>query len=204
VHRGVVRIAGPSSLVPPVVLPALAPLLRDHPAVQIEIQRETDRRRPEALASGRIDLAISQDPANKPGIVDTLLGEEEYVVVESRRRDRGARRHVFLDVSPGDNTTESFFPAQPASRRPRAGWTRSFMHDEPGILLGVELGLGRAVKPRHTLPGRAAVRVDPRYVPVRKPVFLQVRRQRYPGRLHRAVSGIIESAVRRHLAKFSR
>jgi hypothetical protein len=73
------------------------------------------------------------------------------------------------------------------------------MHDEPGILLGVELGLGRAVKPRHTIPAGAAVRIDPSFVPVRKPVFLQVRRQRYYGRLHQAVASLIETAVREHL-----
>src|SRR6266581_4832820 len=41
-YRGIVRIAGLSSLVPSVVLPALAPFLREHPAVQIAIHRELD------------------------------------------------------------------------------------------------------------------------------------------------------------------
>src|SRR5215813_10851827 len=38
-YRGVVRIAGLTSLVPPVVLPGLAPFLRTHPTVQIEVHR---------------------------------------------------------------------------------------------------------------------------------------------------------------------
>src|SRR5262249_35581082 len=41
-YRGVVRIAGLTSLVPPVLLPALAPFLRENPGVQIEIRREVD------------------------------------------------------------------------------------------------------------------------------------------------------------------
>ncbi|HKA86484.1 MAG TPA: LysR family transcriptional regulator [Haliangiales bacterium] len=200
-YRGVVRIAGLSSLVPPVVLPALAPFLRAHPAVQIEIHREVDGRVVEALAAGRVDFGISQHPSDVPRLVDVPLGVEEFVMVESRAHE--CRRDVFLDVSPSDTTTELFFASQPARLRPRGRWTRSFMHDEPGILLGVELGLGRAVKPRHTVPRGAAVRVDPSFVPVAKPVFLQYRRQRYYGRLHQAIAALLETAVRGHLARRS-
>lgn len=198
-YRGTVRIAGLSSLVPPVVVPALAPFLREHPAVQIEILREVDRRVIDALGEGRIDLGISQGPSGSPGIVDVHLGDEEFVMVESRAHP--GRRDVFLDVSPGDTTTELFLAAQPRRLRPRGRLARSFLHDEAGILLGVELGLGRAVKPRHTIPDGAAVRVDPTFAPVAKPVFLHHRRQRYYTRLHEAIRGRIEAAVRARLGK---
>ena len=201
-YRGVVRIAGLSSMVPAVVLPALAPFLREHPAVQVEIHRQIDRRVIDALTAGRVDFALSQDPSDAPGIVDMHLGEEEFVIVESRLHE--GRRDVFLDVAQADNTTEWFLAAQPARLRPRGRWTRSFMHDESGILLGVELGLGRAVKPRHTVPDGAAVRVDPGFVPIMKPVFLHHRRQRYYGRLHQAIGSGIEAAVRERLAKSPR
>jgi DNA-binding transcriptional LysR family regulator len=75
------------------------------------------------------------------------------------------------------------------------------MHDEPGILLAVELGIGRAVKPRHTIPDDVAVRVDPSFVPVAKPMFLQYRRQRYYGRLHQAIGERIEAAIGDRLAR---
>ncbi len=198
-YRGVVRIGGVSSLVPGVVLPALAPFLHAQPAIQIEIHRETDRPIGEALAAGRVDLAISQHAADAPSIADVLLGEEEFVMVESRAHV--ARRDVFLDVSPTDDTTERFLALQPARMRPRGRIVRSFMHDEAGILLGVELGLGRAVKPRHTIPERAAVRIDASYASLYRPVYLMYRRQRYYSRLHEAISSRIEAAVRERLAK---
>ena len=179
------------------MLPALAPFLRDHPAVQIEIQRDVDRRATDALVEGRADLVLSQSAADAPGVVDVRLGDEEFVLVESRNHP--GRRDVFLDVGPRDDTTELWIAAQPARIRPRR-WTRSFLHDEPGILLGVELGLGRAVKPRHTLSAGSAIRIDPAYVPFIRPVYLQTRRQRYYGRLQQAVSRQIEAAVRARLA----
>jgi DNA-binding transcriptional LysR family regulator len=199
-YRGVVRMAGLSSMVPPVVLPALAPFLREHPAVQIEIRREVDRRVIQALSAGSVDFGLSLEPSDAPGIVDVLLGEEEFVMIESSAHE--GRRDVFLDISPSDNTTEWFLAAQPARLRPRGRWTRSFLSDEPGILLGVELGLGRAVKPRHTvIDGAAGVRVDDRFVSMWKPVFLHYRRQRYYGRLHQAIASRIEAAVRDRLER---
>ncbi|HKE14934.1 MAG TPA: LysR family transcriptional regulator, partial [Kofleriaceae bacterium] len=198
-YRGVVRLSGLSSLVPTVVLPALAPFLREHPAVQIEIHRQIDRRVIDAITAGRVDFGLSQDPSDAPGIVDLRLGEEEFVMVESSAHP--GRHDVFLDVGPVDITTEWFLAAQPARLRPRGRWTRSFMYDEAGILLGVELGLGRAVKPRHSVPDGAAVRVDPSFVPITKPVYLHHRRQRYYGRLHQAIASGIEAAVRERLGK---
>lgn len=197
-YSGTVRIAGLSSLIPGVVLRALAPFLREHPNVQVEVHRDVDRGVTEALVRGRIDLGLSEGPSQRPGLVDVHLGDEEFVMVRSRAH--AVRSDVFLDVSAGDETTEWFLAAQPARRRPRGPLARSFLHDEAGILLGVELGLGRAVKPRHTIPRRAAVRIDTGFVPMRKPVFLHYRRLRHHGRLHEAVRERVEAAVRAHLA----
>jgi DNA-binding transcriptional LysR family regulator len=192
--RGVVRLAGLSSLVPPVVLPALAPWLRQNPGVQVELFNIETTQLTRELAEGGVDMAISDLASEVAGIVDEHLGDEEYVMMESRRHGAGgARRDVFLDTSPSDRVTEWFLAAQPARLRP-ASYQRSFLHDEPGILLGVELGLGRAVKPRHT--ASAAVRVDERYRAMPKPVYLLTRRQRYVGRLQREVRERVAAAVR--------
>ena len=197
-YRGVVRIAGVSSLVPPVVLPALAPFLRQHPAVQIEIHRELEPRLVDSLLVGRVDFTLVQEPAASPAIVEIALGVEEFVMVESRAHS--GRRDVFVDVSQHDTTTAWFLASQPARQRLRRPWTRSFVYDEPGILLAVELGLGRAVKPRHTLPRGAAVRVDPGFRALERPVILQYRRQRYYSRLHTTIGQLVERAVTSYLA----
>jgi DNA-binding transcriptional LysR family regulator len=177
---------------------SIHPFLREHPDVQVEIHRDIEGGVMDALSRGRIDLGLTQGPSQRPGFADVHLGEEEYVMVESRAH--AGRRDVFLDVSAVDDTTEEFLAAQPSRRRPRGPLARSFLHDEAGILLGVELGLGRAVKPRHTLPRRGAVRIDAGFVPLRKPVFLHYRRQRYHGRLQDVVRMRVEAAVREHLA----
>ena len=61
-----------------------------------------------------------------------------------------------------------------------------------------------AVKPRHSIPRGAAVRIDRSFAPQRRPVFLHYRRQAYYGRLHQAVTALIEEAVRRRLDRRQR
>jgi DNA-binding transcriptional LysR family regulator len=192
-HRGLIHIAGLSSMVPRVVLPALAPFLRANPAVKVELHSMEFEQVTAALSSGAVDLAVSGRATDLAGIVDVPLGDEEHVLVE--RRGQPGPLDVFLDTSPRDVTTEWFLAAQPARIRP-ARWTRSFLHDEAGILLGVELGIGRAIKPRHTIPPGSPVRVSRAFAPLWRPVYLKIRRQRVYGRLFAAVRERVEAAVR--------
>lgn len=196
VHRGVLRIAGLSSVLPTIVLPAIAPFLIAHPAVQVELHSIEVEGLSAALAQGATDLAVSNLTPVHGGLVSREVGVEEYVLIE--RSGGASRTDVFLDTSPADRITEEFFAHQPARDRPR-GWSRSFLHDDPGILRGVELGLGRAISPRHTIPPTARVRIDPRFTPMKKPVYLQYRAQRYYGRLHTDTVALIEKALRARL-----
>ncbi len=198
---GVIRIAGLSSVVPDVIVPALAPYLHAHPAVQLELHHVDDDDRGATVARGAADFAVSYDEPAHANLVRVAIGVEEYVVIE---RARGpARAEVFLDTSPADLATEWFFSHQPARLRPKR-WQRSFLDDEAGILLGVSLGLGRAVKARHTIPPGAPVRVDPRYPPVTRTVFLYQRPQRHYGRMHVEVAALLERELRARLAASAR
>ena len=195
-QHGVLRVAGLSSVVPDVVVPALAPYLHAHPGVQLELRHVDDDDRAATVARGAADFAVSYDEPAHDSLVRVPVGVEEYVVIE---RARGpARADVFLDTSPADRATEWFFAHQPARLRPRR-WQRSFLDDEAGILLGVGLGLGRAVKARHTIPAGAPVKVDPRFVAVTRPVFLYHRLQRYYGRLHTEAAALLERELRARL-----
>lgn len=197
-YRGSIRVSGLSSIIPAVVLPGLAPFLREHPAVQLELNSVETDHLATRLAEGSTDLAISNKLIDSVSVVASQLGDEEYVVFE--RGDGTGCADVFLDTSPSDLTTSWFLEAQSRRVRPKR-WSRSFLHDEAGILLGVELGIGRAVKPRHTVPAGAPVRIDHTFTSVTQPVYLLYRRQRYYGRLHRAVRERIERAVRSRLRK---
>ncbi len=190
--RGEVRVAGPSSIVPGMILPALAGLLRDHPSVQLEIRTAGADLLPGMLSRGAADFIVTDLASDRDDVVSVAVGHEEMVMIESLG---GGPTDVYLDANAADRTTAWFFAEQPARARPRR-WRRSFLHNEAGILLGVELGLGRAVKPRQTVPATAPVRVLPAFRPVRKPFYLQHRSQRFYGRLHHTVADLLATAIR--------
>jgi DNA-binding transcriptional LysR family regulator len=194
--RGDVRIAGPSSIVPGMILAPLAALMRAHPAIQLEIHSAAAETLAPMLVRGAADFIFTGIPADHDGIVSVPVGHEEMVMIESLR---GGPTDVYLDGNPHDLTTSWFFSEQPARNRPRR-YRRAFLHNEAGILLGVELGVGRAVKPRQTVPASSPVRVLDDFAPVRKQFYLQHRAQRFYGRLHSIVAELITTAVRDGLA----
>ncbi len=197
--RGDVRIAGPSSIVPGLILDFLAELVREHPAVSLELRSADAESLAGMLLRGAADFIFTAIPAEHEGVVSVPVGHEEFVMIESLR---GGPSDVYLDAGPSDLTTSWFFSELPARLRPRR-YRRSYLQNEAGILLGVEHGLGRAVKPRQTVPATSPVRVLDEFPPVRKPFFLQYRAQRFYGRLHTTVAERIAAEVRTALDGFS-
>lgn len=194
--RGEIRVVGPSSIVPAMVLPSLSALVREHPQVHIEVRTAGPELMIDLLRRGAADFIITDDATEDPALVTTPVGLEEHVMIESLRP---APTDVYLDSSVSDRTTAWFFAEQAPRARPRR-YRRSFLHNEAGILLGVELGLGRAVKPRQTIPPSSPVRVLDEFRPVRKPFFLRHRAQRFYSRLHLLAHDVLASSIRAGLA----
>lgn len=142
--EGIVRIGGYSSTLHRRVLPALAPLLRKHPGLQIHfVASQTIRplsRQALLLQRGEVDLLVATDQTALRSFETLRLGTYDLVPVESTKFP--GREDVFLDTRPEDLTTEDYFRAHPSRRVP---YRRSFLHDEETIFSGVAQGLGRAI-----------------------------------------------------------
>jgi len=179
---GTIKITGHASIMHPVVLPSLASFLIEHPHVQLGCTVLYLSQIPETLLLGKTDLAITDQKIERTEIENHLIGHEHYVLTESTETQ--ARNDVYLDISPDDQTTEQFFRIQ-AKKPPR--YQRTFMNDEWGIMVGTELGIGRAVKPKHMIYPHSKVRVLSRYKPLIKPVYLHYRKQPYYTRLQQSI-----------------
>jgi DNA-binding transcriptional LysR family regulator len=151
---GVLRLAGFSSVIRSVLIPALAPWLREHPQVMVDFRSYEVIDLPQVLQQGQADLVVMDYEWPKSGLVCEKLGDEEYVIIESKRFKGPA--DVYLDHGPHDNATESFFASQ---GKKNALYRRSFMGDTYGIIDGVAQGLGRAVMSKHLIRERSDVRV---------------------------------------------
>ena len=186
---GMIKITSYASIMHPVIIPSLAPFLIKHPDVQLTCRVLYVSEIPEMLLMGKTDLAITDKKIDRGDIENHLMGHEQYVLTESSLVQ--GRHDVFLDISPDDQTTEQFFNIQ---KKKPGRYQRSFMNDEWGILVGTELGIGRAVKPRHMIYPHSAIKILSGYKPLIKPVYLHYRRQPYYTRLQQSIiDTLIES-----------
>lgn len=192
--RGSVRIAGFSSVLRSVVIPALAPFLRSHPLVHCEFSSHEVLDLADILRRGEADFVVLDFHLQKKGVTEHVLGHEEYVVIESAKFE--APEDLYLDHGPHDNATETYFQSQ--AHAPKT-WRRSFMGDVYGIINGVEMGLGRAVMSRHLIEGNNKVRVLKGFKKYQRAVTLNYFEQPYYSKLHQE---IVTQLTERCLALF--
>lgn len=180
---GVIRIAGYSSVMRSVIIPALAPLLRENPRVHAEFVTRETRELPGLLARAEAEFIVIDSEVKRSGVIARKLGEEHYVLVESARHR--SRDGSYLDHEPDDPATQEFLKA--TGERSAASLSRSFMGDIYGILDGVAHGLGRAVASKHLIPEFPGVRQVRASRTQSVPVLLHYWEQPYYPRLHQAV-----------------
>jgi len=185
---GTLRLAGYSTVLHPVLVPAIAPLLRANPDIRFDMASREMGDLPGLLLRGEADLVVLDRTFERADVESLPLGHESYVLIESAAH---ATADVYLDHDPADRTTERFLKLQGRGRRP---FRRAYMDDIDGILRGVALGLGRGVVPRHLLAARSGVRVVADLQPLEIPVVLHRRRQPYHSRLQQAVVDALVAA----------
>lgn len=179
---GTVRIATFSSVLRSVVVPSLAGFLRKHPKVHCEFRSFEVAELPLVLRRAEADFVILDYRLQKNGVIEEILGEEDYVVVESSKFE--TPKDVYLDHNPEDTTTEFFFQSQ--SSKPKK-WRRSFMGDIYGVMGGAALGLGRAVVSKHLMSAQPGLSIVKGYSAVSRTVTLNYIEQPFYSRLHKAV-----------------
>lgn len=185
---GCVRIAGHYSSIVHTIVPALAKLLREHPRIELSTMIREDDDVPGLLEQGECDFAIVQVPIQNDAYQAYFLGEERYVLVQSKRFR--TRNEVYIDSHISDVITQKFFNQQPKSKHP-SSYRRSFLHNETGIARAVALGIGRAVvaeKEVFLTPGLEQVSG---FKPLLLPNFLQCSKQVDRSRLFSSVKSIL-------------
>jgi DNA-binding transcriptional LysR family regulator len=145
---GQLRIGGFSSVVRSVLVPALSPLLRENPNVQAHFQNAEMRELPEMLLTGQVDFIVTDCEVHRADLISESLGEEEYVMVDSR--DFPVPHEIYLDHDPEDRITAQFFAHNSKGVH---SYKRSFMDETYAICDAAALGLGKAIVARHLIRG---------------------------------------------------
>jgi DNA-binding transcriptional LysR family regulator len=178
---GVVRIGGYSSVVRSVLMPALSPILRDNPNVQVHFQNAELRDLPDLMLTGNVDFIVSDSQLHRADVETVQLGQEECVMAESA--EHATPDGVYLDHDPDDPTTVKFFSMQ-AGAMPE--YRRNFMDETYAIIDGVALGIGRALVSRHLIARDPRIRVVSGYRSMFVPVLLHYHKQPFYTALQRA------------------
>lgn len=184
--QGLIRIAAHSSVLEPLVMPAIADFLKQNPAVQVEFAVKGSSLLDDMLNYSKSDIILSNARMIRKDIIEHYLGDEIFICLESKAPT--TRSNVYLDSNPNDKVTEEFMKIQ---RQPQKKYVRSFMHDENGIMRGVQLGIGRGIKPKHTIKNYDDLRIIKDFKPLKKQLYLRYSKKQYFTRLEETVIGLL-------------
>lgn len=190
--RGVITLAGFSSVMRSVIIPVLTELIRANPEARVHFLWDEVSALPELLFHGKADFVISPSLIERPGYEARLLGHERNVLIEASATD--AIRDIYLDHKQSDHFSEQFLHRHDGpSAKPV---NRAYYMDIYGILDGVSRGLGRGVVPLHLIEPAAGLKLADGYDGAwATPVLLQYQTQPYYTRLHQAVADCLQNNV---------
>lgn len=184
-HEGLgghLRIAGYSSIVRSILIPALRSLLRDHSNVQPHFQNAEIRNLPEMLLTGNVDFIVTDTEFHRHDLECIELGREEYVLVQSAKNP--SCHEVYLDHDPEDRISHQFLAHQD---REVPTYRRAFLDEIYAIIDAAATGMGKAVVSRHLVDGNPDVEIVPGYQSMSVPVLLYHHKQPFYTELHKAV-----------------
>lgn len=178
---GVVRIAGFSSITRSLMLPAIAPLIRDNPSLHLELLSRELHEILNLLRYTHVDFAILDRPVDQANIESHFLGIEKNVEVASTMFESP---DVYLDHDPKDETTINYFRL--VKRDPRK-LRRRYLDDVYGIIDGVRLGMGKAILPYHLINEYPDLKILNPKVELEVSIYLHYFRQPFYTELHKNV-----------------
>ena len=181
--RGAVRVAAFSTVTNSLLLPALAKLTQKHEFVSLEVTTAELSELPQILMSGRADFVLVNEPIRREGVANERLGHERNVVVQSKMK--ATRTTTYLDHDENDSTTLEFLRHH--GKDVPKNMKRMFLGKIDAILTGVQLGLGRAVAPRHLVETIKGLEIVKSFGEQKVPVYLSRIEQPFSTELQKAV-----------------
>lgn len=179
---GSIRIAGFSSVVRSVVLPAASRILKSNPKVTLQTYTCEMRDLPNMLRSGQVDYLLLDYEWQQGGVESQLLGVEENVLIQGQV---DKTKNVFIDHDEDDQTTFRYL--KEFDKAALGKMKRIFLDDIYGIIDGVKLGMGKAVVSKHLVEGESKIKIlNPTRV-LKSSVYLHFYSQPFYTSLHGAI-----------------
>ncbi len=180
----VIRVGGSASLIHPVGIPALAPIVRENESTSVEFFVRENKDLTTMLLRGQIDYVLTDQDLTRRDCESIEIGHETIIAIESPQ----SRKNTFLDADVEDDFTERHIGRVFGKKVP---YRRAMLQDENGIIEGVRLGYGRALVHLHMLAKKSGVAIVPGSKKVRVPVFLIFRKQDQYSQWHHRIVDLL-------------
>lgn len=186
---GVIRIGGFSSILRPIVLPALSKITESHPLLGLEVHSGELSDLFPLLKNGEVDYLISANEVPSVQVTSLLLGMEINVLVEAAS---GSPKDIYLDHDSKDETTANYLHLKPQLLKEQI--KKRYLDDIYGLIDGVSLGLGRAVLPLHMVENRKDLKILYPKTQLKIPIYLHTFASNYQTLLEKTVVEELKSA----------
>lgn len=191
---GIVRIGGFSSVMPSIVVPALAQLALANKNINIQTTTKEMSELLDLLKRGEIDYVILDDRLDRDELERVLLGKEKNVLVQHKKY---AGDNVYLDHDANDDITIKYLKQTKAKTK---DIRRQYLDDIHGLIQGVDQRLGKAVLPMHLIKDRPQFEILNKNQILEIPIYLYYYHQPYYSKLHQQVLDALRASFEKYLA----
>ncbi len=153
--KGVIRIAGFSSVMRSLIIPSISSILSNNPKVSITAQTLELDQLYDVLKSSQVDFIITNKISTKHNFKYHFLGYEENVLVQNKNTK--LKNDIYLDHDERDFTTDAYFKLLP--KKNHNSIQKRYLDDVYGLIDGVILDLGKAVVPRHIIKNNKNIEI---------------------------------------------
>lgn len=192
--QGEIRIAGFSTIMRSVVMPALSGLLLKNPNVRIHFLVREMQELPRLLQSGEADYVFTDESMTRDSIESQFMGMEQNVLVQKKNY---SGPELYLDHDEADEVTKKYITRFKKKNK----FERRFFDDAYTIVEAVKLGLGMAILPRHFVKSEPDLQIVEGRNVMESPIFLNYFKQDFYTKLQSEVMAALQSKVRNQLER---
>lgn len=190
---GIIRIGGFSSIMPSIVIPALAELVEANKSISIHTITKEMTELLELMKRGEIDYIISDDRIQREELERISLGKEKNVLVQHKKY---TNEDVYLDHDENDEITIKYLKQIKIKTK---DLKRHYVDDVHGLIAGVKNKLGRAVLPQHLIKDHADFETINKNQILEIPIYLYHYSQPYYSKLHHKTVEALTTYFEKHL-----
>jgi DNA-binding transcriptional LysR family regulator len=184
--QGTLRVGSFSTIGRSLVLPLLAPLLRENPQMGFHFSVKELRELPGLLHSGEVDIIFMDREIKREGIESLLVGHEEYVLINGK--ESSGTPAVYLNHDEEDMMSFRYWDWR---GEPKTNLRRRYLDEIYAVIDGVAGGLGGSVLPRHLIRNDERIRIISPREAYLSPVYLISKKRTWrPRHLEAAIEAI--------------